>query len=310
MNHSIKKNLASATLSVAMLVAMLLHPCGMKAQEKSVITFDVGSSSLTLLSEGQGQGRPGILIGATEEMMKQTMPTGTFANATNAFLVEAGGKTILFDAGYGRNLFDNLEQHGKKPADIDAVILTHMHGDHIGGLLRDGQKSFPNATLYIPRPEHDYWMSDEAMQSLPENRRGGFLGARKVIDAYTDKLQLFAPGEIDAPAELLPGIGSVAAYGHTPGHTGYMLESDGEKLFIWGDLTHAMAIQMPYPEVAVTYDVDPEMATQSRLRVLAWLADNKVQFAGMHVQYPGAGIVRKHAGHGYSLTLLCECEGR
>lgn len=302
----------NSPFNIPILILCLFLSASMRAQEEknAIITYDVGNFTITLLSKGQQQGKTGILVGATEEMLKQTAPEGTFPNATNVFLVETGEKTILFDAGYGRRLFENLKSYGKTADEIDAILLTHMHGDHIGGLLREHERCFPSATLYIPQSEHDYWLSDEEMQKNPDNRRGSFLNARKVIDAYKDKLQLFTPGEIDDSNELIPGIRSIAAYGHTPGHTGYLLESAGSKLFIWGDLTHAMAIQMPYPEVAVTYDVDPVKATESRQRLLKYVADQKIRIAGMHIQYPAIGDVKENPSGGYQFTLLCECEGR
>ncbi len=279
---------------------LFLFACKLNAQQ-NVITFDIGSYAVSLLSEGQGQGNTGILLNATDEMKKECAPDGKFSNATNVFLVETGGQTILFDAGYGRNLFDNLQSLKKKVEDIDAVILTHMHGDHIGGLLRDGKKSFPKATLYIPKPEYDYWMGDNARNSA---------SARKVIEGYNDQLRLFEPGTIEKPQELVKGVWSIAAYGHTPGHTGYLLESGSSKLLIWGDLTHAMAIQMPYPQVAVTYDTDPKTAVESRQQILKYVAENKISIAGMHIPFPAIGSIRKNNTKGYDFELLCECEGR
>ena len=280
-----------------------------KAQE-DVITYDIGSFAVTLLSEGQQQGNKSILVDATEEMLKETIPNGTFPSAVNAFLVETENKTILFDTGFGRKLFDNLERIGKTTADIDVIMLTHMHGDHIGGLLKDDKKSFPNAMLYIPQPEYDYWMNDEIMQSIPENRRGSFTQARKAIEAYKNNLQLFIPNELESiTSEVFPGIRGIAAYGHTPGHTAYLLNSDNSQFMIWGDLTHVTPIQMDYPQVAVTYDVDPAKAVESRQQIFKYLADNKIDIAGMHIQYPGLGTVSKNKSDGYIFKLTCDCEG-
>jgi glyoxylase-like metal-dependent hydrolase (beta-lactamase superfamily II) len=293
--------ISRAMLGVASLFATLAAASHAKAQD-TVITFEVGSFTITTLSEGQGQGNSGILVGATEEMLKKAAPNGTYPNATNAFLVETGKQTVLFDAGYGRKLFDNLKAYGKSEASIDVIMLTHMHGDHIGGLLRNGEKAFPSAALYLPKPEYDYWMSEAA--------GGRAAQARKVINAYKDKLHLFAPGSIESAPELLPGIRGVAAYGHTPGHTGYLLESKGSKMFVWGDLTHAMAVQMPYPEVAVSFDTNPKQAVEFRTSLLKYLSAHNIRVAGMHIAYPAIGSVKKSKTNGYDFTLICTCEAK
>jgi glyoxylase-like metal-dependent hydrolase (beta-lactamase superfamily II) len=182
---------------------------------------------------------------------------------------------------------------GITPEQVDAILITHMHGDHFGGILKDDRLLFPNAEIFLSKPEYDYCMSDDARN--PED-------ARKVIEKCQANLHLFQPTEIDAkPVVLIPGIRAVAAFGHTPGHTLYMVESGKEKLLIWGDLTHAMAIQMPYPQVAVTYDVNPDMAIASRKKVLEYAAKNKIPIAGMHHAFPGMGKITK-ASIGYSFT--------
>jgi glyoxylase-like metal-dependent hydrolase (beta-lactamase superfamily II) len=197
------------------------------------------------------------------------------------------------DAGYGKNLFTNLQAIGVTPEQIDVVLLTHMHGDHIGGMLRDGQPSFPNASVYLAQPEYDYWMNDSHGEQ-----------ARNVIAAYKSKLILFQPAELGKKDSLLiPGIHGIAAYGHTPGHTAYLVESGNLRLLVWGDLAHAMAIQMPYPQVAVTYDVNAIDAVSIRKEVLEYVARHKIPVAGMHIAFPGIGTVAKDpASGGYSFT--------
>ena len=284
-------------------------PC-LKAQDDAII-FDIGAISISLLSEGQGQGGKDILIGATDEMVKKVIPEGTFPIATNVFMVEMGDKTLLFDAGYGQKTIDNLAVYGKKASDVDAIFMTHFHGDHIGSLMNNNQKGYPNATLYVSKPEYDYYMNDAEMMASPENRRSAFTDARNIFKAYQSKLVIFTPNEIERATELIPGVKSVAAFGHTPGHVGYLVESNGQKIFLWGDLAHAMAIQMPYPEVAVSYDSDPVKAVESRQKLLKYVAENKIIIAGAHIPFPGMGEFGKQTtNNGYNFILLCDCGGR
>jgi len=294
------------------IMALLLTAIySVKAQEEeSPSMYEVGSFFITILPEIQQNGNKDILIGATDAMLKQYIPDGTYPTAVNAFMIETPDNTILVDAGLGMKLSGHLEACEKKAEDIDIILLTHMHGDHLGGLLKDGKKSFPAATLYVSQPEYDYWTSDAAMSAVPENKQKGFLNAREVLNTYKDNLHLFIPGSAeDTEKELLPGVRSIAAYGHTPGHTTYLLNSDGEQLLIWGDLTHAMDIQIPCPQVAVTYDVDPVQAVESRQRLMKYVADNNIRIAGMHIEYPGIGDIRGDNTKGYRFSLLCTCEG-
>jgi len=288
---------------------MVFAASNLKAQDNAII-FDIGAASISLLSEGERQNGTSILIGATDEMVKTVIPDGTYTMATNAFMVEVGGKVLLFDAGLGQKTIDNLTVYGKKPSDVDAVFITHFHGDHIGSLMINDQKGYPNATLYVSKPEYDYYMNDAEMTALPENRRGAFTAARNIFTAYKGKLEIFTPNEIEKATELIPGVKGVAAYGHTPGHVGYLVESNGQKIFLWGDLAHAMAIQMPYPEVAVTYDTDPVKAVESRQKLLKYIIENRLDVAGAHIPYPGMGSLIKQANNGYDFVFMCSCGGR
>ncbi|MCL1932893.1 MAG: MBL fold metallo-hydrolase [Candidatus Azobacteroides sp.] len=288
-------------------IALLIMVTGcMKAQKtnenekvqktnENIFSMKVGAGQLYLLSEGQRNGSPEILIGANPEIIKQYAPDNAFPSATNAFLWQVDGENFLFDTGYGKELFNNLQSLEVKPEDIDAIFITHAHGDHIGGLLRNDQAAFPKAAIYMSQSEYDYWTNDEIINQLPENNRGGFILAKKVVAAYKDHLHLFEPNAINPPydKELCHGIKAIAAYGHTPGHTVFLLESGNDKLLIWGDLTHAMAIQMPHPEIAVTYDTNPDSAIQSRSAVLKFVSDSVITIAGMHIAYPGIGAIEK-----------------
>ncbi|MCD7976601.1 MAG: MBL fold metallo-hydrolase [Tannerellaceae bacterium] len=278
-----------------LLAGSFLLVSGLFAQEnKLVYTYDIGTYKVHLLSENQGQGKPDILIGATPEMLEKYTDNGSFPNAVNAFLVQTGTKNILVDTGFGRELFKNMASVGVAPEQIDVVLITHMHGDHIGGMLQNDVPAFPHAEVYIAQPEYDYWNDQE-----------GETSQKKVIAAYKDKLHLFQPAMVDRETDnLFEGFQGIAAYGHTPGHTMFLVKSGDQQLMIWGDLTHAMAIQMPHPEVAVTYDVDPKAAIESRQKVLQYVAEKNIPVAGMHVAYPGSGYVKASPSGGYTFTPL------
>jgi len=272
---------------------MGLVPVMVLAQENpNIFTYKLGTVEVCLLSEGQATGNSSIFVGATPEMIQKSLPEDSYPRSCNAFLVRIPGKNILVDTGTGHNLLENLKSLGVTPEQIDAVLITHVHGDHIGGMLKDDKATFSNAELYMSRAEHDFSMNDARNA-----------GAQKMIEAYQSKLHLFQPAEIDEqPQNLLPGIPAVAAYGHTPGHTLYMVESGSDKLLIWGDLTHAMAIQMPYPQVAMTYDSNTDMAIAARKKVLEYVAKNNIPVAGMHTAFPGMGKITKAPEGGYLYT--------
>jgi glyoxylase-like metal-dependent hydrolase (beta-lactamase superfamily II) len=273
---------------------------GGTALSADVFTRKVGELEVSLLSERQQEGSPGILIGATPEILKKTAPGWTFPNAVNAFLVkrQTGDKQSykLVDTGFGTKLFDNLKTLDVTAEKIDEVYLTHMHGDHIGGLLRaDGSLAFPNAQVFLNKLEHDYWISLAGEKETPQSKviaaykKAGKLRVEEVGENWNGAKDHFLKESGRKPADVV----FIQTYGHTPGHTAYLIFSKGERLLIWGDLAHAMAVQMPYPQVSVTYDVDPVQAAKSRQLVLDFITENSIPVAGMHIAYPGMGIITK-----------------
>jgi len=260
-----------------------------KPEKQGLLSLNIGDNKLTLLPERMGQGNPRILIDASPEILTECLPEGTWQSAVNAFLLQTSDKNILIDAGLGQALKSNLAAAGLTPDKIDAILLTHMHGDHIGGLLSNGQKVFPNADLYIAKPEYDYWSKSDNKQAL------------NVLSVYKDRLKLFTPQEIGGKKQnLLAGIKGIAAYGHTPGHTAFMIESKADKLLIWGDLTHVTPVQMPHPEIAVSYDVDPKTAIVSRKKIMEYVAKNNITIAGMHIAFPAIGTLTSNGKNGYN----------
>lgn len=292
-------------MCAAFCLTLISGSSAMAADSDQMYTYKVGEYELTLLSEGDSNGQAALLLGATPDQLRKYAPDGTFPMAANAFLLRTPERIILVDSAYGKKLFQQLETLGVAPEKIDSVLLTHMHPDHIGGLLRDGKVAFPNAKVYVAEQESGYWGDTAIMESKPAPQQGGFKGAQKILKAYGDNIQTFHPGALNADAkDLLPGITPVAAFGHTPGHTVFMVHSGDAKMLIWGDLTHAMAIQMPVPEVALTFDTDPTAAIASRLAILKYAADNNIPVAGMHVPYPAMGGIAAGQDDGFVFTPM------
>lgn len=214
-----------------------------------------------------------LFIGSyNDSLLAALMPTGASRSAINAFMVKDSTHTVLFDAGLGADkggrLMESMMKAEVHPLDVDAVCLTHLHTDHIGGLLFDGRAVFPNATLYLSQAEYDAWGDDGPMAA-----NNGLW--KQVMEAYKDHIVTFGDGE-----QLFDGlVVAELAPGHTPGHTVYTV--DGSCL-IAGDLLHAQDLQLDHPQFCARYDSDLAQATATRIRILNGLRENGLYFAGAH----------------------------
>jgi glyoxylase-like metal-dependent hydrolase (beta-lactamase superfamily II) len=225
--------------------------------------------------------------------------------AVNAYLINTGNNLVLVDTGaaklFGPSLgfvVQNMKASGYEPAQVDTVVITHLHPDHMGGLNdAGGQPLFSKAKILVPQADNDFWLSQKVADGAPDAMKPFFKMAREAAAPYlaTGKWATFTEGSVP-----VPGIQAVNTNGHTPGHTAYAVESDGQKLLIWGDLVHAHAVQFARPGVSIEFDIDQKQAIATRRSIMKIAAYNKFLVAGMHLPFPGIGHVRDDGKGSYS----------
>lgn len=271
----------------------------------------VGDIVVTVLNDGFQDAPMTSVVNIPQDeavaMMRAAFRPVPRRTAVQAFLIHSADRLALVDAGCGPakptvgKLPENLAAAGIRPDEIDTVLMTHLHPDHFGG-LRDatGAAAFPRAELHIAAEEYDYWHSDEAAAAeTDEARRKSFFGgARASLAAYEGRIRRFS-GE----REVFPGVTSLPLPGHTPGHSGYMVESAGERLLIWGDIVHVPEVQVPRPEACMAVDVLPTLGIGTRRAIFERAARERLTVAGMHLHFPALANLRQE---GDSFVLLPE----
>lgn len=220
--------------------------------------------------------------------------------SVNTFLIRSGTRVALIDTGSGTYLgpttghvVANLRVAGVTPEQIDTILLTHMHPDHSAGLTdrETGALVYPNAELVVHENEPRHWFDDAQLARAPELYKYlHFQMTREQVTPYLDRMRTFTGGEV------FPGVTAIPLVGHTPGHTGYLIESGGEALLIWGDIIHIPEVQFARPEITMVPDLDPDAAVASRTRILDMAAQDRLLVTGMHLHYPGFGNVAVEQG--------------
>ncbi len=307
-------------LMVALGIGLSLTPLA-RAQAQSteaparpahVQTIAVGEVQLTSILDGQ---RPisakaalrNIGEADLQRLQARHGEADDVETSFNAFLLRFGSRLVLVDAGAGRlfgaelgKAVDNLRAAGIDPSQISSILLTHMHVDHVGGLVAEGRAVFPNATVFASKAEGDFWLSESAMQAAPSAMQPFFRNAMAALAPYRSdgRFKTFLPGE-----EVVPGVRSLPLPGHSPGHSGYLVESQGQTLLLWGDIVHLGGVQLARPATGFRADVDVDGAAKTRMDLLAKLVQSNALVAGAHLPFPGVGRLATEEG-GYAWRPL------
>ncbi|QAX29907.1 MBL fold metallo-hydrolase [Leisingera sp. NJS204] len=273
-------------------------------------SFTLGDARITVLLDGHLPLGTQLFndydAAAAEPVLAQglhRLQDGALQIPVNGYLVERGGQKLLIDTGTAElmgpglgALGAGLAAAGVAPESINTVLLTHIHPDHSGGLITaDGAGVFANAELVVAQREWDFWHDDGILAGVPEANRGFFDMARNSVAPYAGRLKLLRGEE-----EAAPGFTALELPGHTPGHTGFMLDAGGEGLLFWGDLIHSAALQFALPDWTVAFDTDPAQTAATRRQMLDRAAADNLLVTGAHLDFPALGrVLRQGDAYAY-----------
>jgi glyoxylase-like metal-dependent hydrolase (beta-lactamase superfamily II) len=277
-------------------------------RNESPIHWQVGEATLTTLSDGYFQiPLEHLIVNAPMEKVLEVQDSALRPNPprldVNVYLVRSPHHgPVLIDTGGGSQLMasmgrlpSSLKAAGVSLDSIEAVLLTHLHGDHCGGLVdAEGKASFPNAELVLHRTEAAFWLESD-LDKVPDRQTFEFV--RHMLAPYASRTRLIEDGEV------VSGIHAVPLPGHTPGHTGYRLSSGPSSVFIWGDIVHVPAVQSAIPDAGTAMDVDPALAVTTRKETFKQVAEEGSFVAGMHLEFPGLAQLRSE-GDGYRILAV------
>jgi glyoxylase-like metal-dependent hydrolase (beta-lactamase superfamily II) len=321
MKHLTRRNLlagAAAASAATALTPVANSPASAAAPQATTqapgwYRYKVGSYDITAVTDGRNTFKlpDTFVINAKKDQVNEAllaahMEKDMMTIPYTPIVINTGAKLIVMDTGTGEanferskgvggQFFNNLKASGYDRNAVDLVIISHFHGDHINGLIKpDGSPSFPNAEIMVPAVEMKYFMDDAEMnKQTSERMKGVFAGTRKVFDALKRKVTQYEVGK-----EIAPGITSVATYGHTPGHTSYVVASGGKTVYVQADVTNHPALFARNPGWHAFFDQIPDMAEATRRKVYDMLVVEKMMVQGFHYPFPSVAYVEK-AGSGY-----------
>ena len=269
--------------------------------------YKVGDIEVTAIHDGffarpfDGFVRNAELADVKKAATDAFLPDTALPISFTTLVLKTGGKTVLVDTGNGNNgaptanrWMTNFKAAGFDPAQVDTIVVSHFHGDHIGGIrLKEGTAVFPKAELLVPDAEWAFWTDDAKAAAAPDGMKPAFANVKRVFEPIKADVKQYAAGK-----EVVPGLTAVAAPGHTPGHTAFMLSSGSGKLMIMSDTTNHPALFVRNPNWSAVFDMDADKARETRIKLLDMAASERAQVAFYHAPFPATGFIAKE-GNGF-----------
>ena len=310
LNRRLLGGLAAVWLGFSLPAVTMAGAPLVKTQAPGYYRMMLGDFEVTALSDGTvGLEVSKLLTRITPAQLKKSLAMSNLKDpvetSVNGYLINTGSKLVLIDTGAGNlfgptlgNILNSLKAAGYQPDQVDEIYITHMHPDHVGGLMAGDKVAFPNAVVRVDKNDADFWLSKANMDAAPAEAKGFFQGAMASVNPYVTAGK-FKP--FDGDTELVPGVKAMASHGHTKGHTTYVVESKGQKLVLWGDLMHVAAVQFPDPSVTIQFDTDSKAAAVQRKKAYVDAAKNGYWVASAHLSFPGIGHLHPE-GKGYEFV--------
>jgi glyoxylase-like metal-dependent hydrolase (beta-lactamase superfamily II) len=317
MIHLTRRNLLAGAAAAATMTQFGVRHANaaapMGAKSTGIFSYKLGEYEIVQLRDGARTfPMPDTFISnvskdkAIEAATAAYIPNGQVTIPFSPMLINTGGKLVAIDTGNGLGAFagskgvvgqarSNMEAAGIDPKSVDIVLISHFHGDHIGGLKNaDGSPAFPNAEIKVPAAEAAFW-GDDANQSKANGfNKGQFAGVKKMMEGL--KVTPYEPNK-----EVGPGITSIASPGHTPGHTSFVVASGASKMLVQSDVTNIPALFLRNPDWQAMFDNDGALAVTTRHKIYDMAAAEKMPVIGYHFPFPCVGHVEKD-GAGYRLV--------